>query len=107
METAKHLNSPDTFVQYAKVTREVEAKKVRLLKIRDERQTSRIVTYSNTVAFALKYLLPLVPVLWWYGTPMFFIPSSGTEYSPPTEINVMWWTLLCNAVSNRLATILS
>jgi len=103
-DAAKRLNSPDTFVQYAKVKREIDAKAKRLGAIQDERKKSRIITWSQSAAFFVKYFLPLVPIAVWWNTPIFLLP---TQTGLPTEISVTWWTLLCNVVSYRLVSLAS
>ena len=106
-DMARTLNSPDTFVKFAKVKREIDSKKVRLEKIQEERTTSRIVIFAQRSSFFVKYLLPLGPVLFWYNTPMFLLPTSTSEYSFPNEVGVFWWSLLCNTISHRFASIVS
>lgn len=104
---SRALNTPDTFAKYAKVKREIESKKARLEKIYEERTTSRIVIYFQRAAFFVKYVLPIAPVLFWYSTPMFLLPPSTAQYSLPDEVGVLWWSLLCNTIAHRIASIAS
>jgi hypothetical protein len=52
-------------------------------------------------------LVPIVPVMIWWNTPMISIPTSNiTIQSETIQISALWWTMLCNAVSYRLVSIL-
>jgi hypothetical protein len=103
-KAALKLNSPSTFVQYSKVKREIDAKVKRIEAIQAHRKQSRIVTYSQSACFFLKYCLPLAPILLWWNTPVFAFPIGNAE---PVIVGVVWWTIICNAVANRLAAFLS
>lgn len=106
-KAAKDLNTPDTFVYYAKVKREMEAKRKRLEFLQNQRQHSRFVTYTQSASFFIKYFLPLVPLIMWWNTPMFLLSMPVIGALPvPDEISIVWWSLLCNAVSYRVASLL-
>jgi hypothetical protein len=106
-KAAKDLNTPDKFVYYAKVKREIEMKRKRLESIQNQRQQSRIVTYSQSASFFIKYFAPIIPMMLWWNTPMFqFDPNFSSFYNLPTDVSIVWWSLLCNALSYRIVSLL-
>jgi hypothetical protein len=107
---AHSLNSPDTFVEYAKATRRINRLEKDLAALQHAASTSAASRWLARFQ-RVQMLTRLLVIVWFWNIPMFvfdqdfFWPASYWLRSPgwPSDsLGVVAWTTICTAVSNTI-----
>jgi len=104
----------DTFVEGAKVQREINKKQIDLDLLLANQRSSRIFSIIENIRRSIMVIVPLVVVWVWWSTPIikferdYFYPASKLLSFPGHDLNcigIVAWVTICSIISSQLISL--